>query len=108
MSDVIRIANAQGFWGDDTSAAARLVAQAPGLDVVTLDYLAEVTMSILARQREKDPNLGYARDFVEVARSLAPAWKAGRKLKVITNAGGLNPLACAESVAAALRAEGCK
>jgi hypothetical protein len=107
MPQVIRIGNAQGFWGDDSAAAARLVAQSADLDVVTLDYLAEVTMSILARQREKDSNLGYARDFVDVARSLAPAWKSARKLKVITNAGGLNPLACAESVVAALRAEGC-
>jgi hypothetical protein len=88
MSDVIRIGNAQGFWGDDTVAAARLVAQVRDLDVVTLDYLAEVTMSILARQREKDSNLGYARDFVDVARSLVPAWKSGRKLKVVTTPGG--------------------
>src|SRR5215212_1300656 len=63
-------------------------------------------MSILARQREKDPSLGYARDFVDVARSLAPTWKSGRKLKVITNAGGLNPRGCADAVAATLRSAG--
>src|SRR4051812_22706417 len=108
MSDVIRIGNASAFWGDDPDAAARLVAQAPELDYLTLDYLAEVTMSILARQREKDPKLGYARDFVDVVRSLVPAWAARRTLKVVANAGGLNPAACAEQCVMALRSSGLK
>src|SRR3954452_391909 len=106
MADVIRIGNAQGFWGDSVDAPARLVAQAPDLDVLTLDYLAEVSMSILAKPRQRDASLGYARDFVDVVRSLAPAWKSGRRLKLVTNAGGLNPRGCADACAAALRDAG--
>jgi len=102
-SNIIRIGNAQGFWGDSIDAPARLVAQAHDLDVLTLDYLAEVSMSILAKQREKDVSLGYARDFVNVVQSLAPTWKSGRKLKLVTNAGGLNPAACANACASILR-----
>src|SRR5213078_3917149 len=102
-SNVLRIGNAQGFWGDSIDAPARLVAQAPDLDLLTLDYLAEVSMSILAKQREKDPSLGYARDFVNVVQSLVPAWKSGRKLKIVTNAGGLNPKACANACAEIFR-----
>src|SRR5256885_13847064 len=107
MPRPLRIGNAQGFWGDSPTAPARLVAQAPDLDVLTLDYLAEVSMSILAKQRERDATLGYARDFVDVVASLAPVWKTGRKLRLVTNAGGLNPHACAEACAAALRAAAC-
>lgn len=102
----IRIGNAQGFWGDATDAPARLLAQQPDLDVLTLDYLAEVSMSILARLREKESDAGYAQDFVEVVRSLAPLWRDGSKLRLVTNAGGLNPRACAGACAAALRAAG--
>ncbi len=94
---VLRIANAQAFWGDDSSAAARLAAQVPDLDWLTLDYLAEVSMSIMAKQRERDPQLGYAKDFLEVVRSLAPVWRSGRRLRIVTNAGGLNPLGCAQA-----------
>lgn len=107
MTDVLRIGNAQGFWGDSPDAAARLASQAPDLDYVTLDYLAEVSMSILAKQRERDPSAGYARDFLGVVASLAPFWRAGRKLRVVTNAGGLNPGACAKACADTLRAAGC-
>lgn len=98
----IRIANTQAFWGDSTDAAASLLAQSPDIDYLTLDYLAEVTMSILARQKQKDPTLGYARDFVDVIKSLVPFWKSGSKLKIVTNAGGLNPQACAQSVSSVL------
>ena len=93
----LRIANASAFWGDDPTAAARLVEQAPDVDVVTLDYLAEVSMSILAKQRERDPAAGYARDFLGVVKALVPFWQAGRKLKVVSNAGGLDPMACARA-----------
>jgi hypothetical protein len=58
---IVRIGNAQGFWGDQIDAPANLVYQAPDLDYLTLDYLSEVSMSILAIQQEKDPRLGYAR-----------------------------------------------
>jgi hypothetical protein len=102
----IRIGNAQGFWGDDNGAAARLLASDPDLDYLTMDYLAEVSLSIMAIQRDKDPELGYARDFVDVVRSLIPQWKEGGKVKLVSNAGGLNPAACARACAEALTAEG--
>ena len=107
MAFPVRIGNAQGFWGDSVDAPARLVAQQPDIDYLTLDYLAEVSLSIMAMQRHRDPSLGYARDFVDVLRSLAPMWRGGRKLKVIANAGGLNPRSCAEACIAALRESGC-
>jgi hypothetical protein len=97
QSSMIRIGNAQAFWGDSSSAPARLVQQQPDLDYLTLDYLAEVSMSIMAIQREKEPTAGYARDFIEVLRSLIPHWQKGAHVKIITNAGGLNPLACAKT-----------
>lgn len=103
---VVRIANAQGFWGDDIDAPARMVAQAPDLDYLTLDYLAEVSMSIMAAQRQKDQSLGYARDFVDVIRDLIPHWKDGARMKVVTNAGGLNPAGCAHACAEILRNAG--
>ena len=90
----LKVANACAFWGDQPDAAARLVAQQPDLDYLTLDYLAEVSLSIMASQRAKDPHAGYARDFLEVLRSLAPFWIAGGATKIVTNAGGLDPLAC--------------
>jgi hypothetical protein len=107
-ASILRIGNAQGFWGDSSDAPARLVSQAPDLDVLTLDYLAEVSMSILAKQRERDADAGFPRDFLSIAASLAPVWRSGRKLKLITNAGGLNPTACAHAVAAILRDAGCR
>jgi hypothetical protein len=108
MTRTVRIGNAQAFWGDDSSAPLRLVEQAPDLDWLTLDYLAEVSMSILARQREKDASLGYARDFIDVVESLVPVWKSGRKLSFATNAGGLNPPALARACAEMLRRAGCR
>lgn len=102
---IIKIGNAQGFWGDDVDAPARLLAQQPDLDYLTLDYLAEVTMSILARLRDKDSRLGYARDFVEVVRSCAPVLSK-RKTTIVTNAGGLNPAACGLAVQNALKESG--
>jgi Acyclic terpene utilisation family protein AtuA len=103
----LRIANAQAFWGDDNSAAARLAAQVSDLDWLTLDYLAEVSMSILAKQRQRDPSVGYAKDFLEVIASLAPTWRSGRRLRLVTNAGGLNPLACAQACIQTLQHADC-
>src|SRR4051812_15478666 len=94
MAKPLRIGNGQGFWGDDVDAPLRL-ARSGAIDVLTLDYLAEVTLSILARQRRADPTAGYARDFVDVVAGLAPQWKAGSRLIVVANAGGLNPDAAA-------------
>lgn len=99
----IRIANAQAFWGDRPDGARELLRQVPDLDYLTLDYLAEVSLSILAHQRARDPKAGYPRDFVELVRSLIPYWKGGGKCRVITNAGGLDPRACGEACLALLR-----
>src|SRR4026208_130010 len=107
MSNILKIANVQAFWGDSSDAPAAIVAQQSDLNWLTLDYLAEVSMSILARQRERDPELGYARDFLDVIRSLVPTWKSGRKLRLFANAGGLNPFGCAEACIKVLRESGC-
>ncbi len=80
-SKPVRIGNAQAFWGDRTSAAAEMLAREPDLDYLTLDYLAEVSMSILAMQRQRDPQAGFAREFVEVVRSLAPYWCSGGRCR---------------------------
>ena len=101
---MLKIANASAFWGDSPGAAARLVAAQPDLDFLTLDYLAEVSLSIMAIVRAKDPGAGYARDFVEVMRSLVPFYQRGGKTRIVTNAGGLDPESCARAVAAELRA----
>lgn len=106
MSRVIKIGNAQGFWGDDVDAAARLLRGQPDLDYLTLDYLAEVSLSIMALQRDRDPTSGFARDFLSVLDSLAPMWKSGHRVRVVTNAGGLDPVACAEACRARLRDAG--
>src|SRR5215510_5914641 len=104
--DQIVIGNAQGFWGDSIDAPARLVSQQADLDYLTLDYLAEMSMSILASQRERNPTAGYARDFVEVVRTLIPSWQKGAKVRVIANAGGLNPHGCARACAEVFRLAG--
>lgn len=93
---MIRIANGQGFWGDWLEAPVRLVEGGP-LDYLTLDYLAEVTMSILQKQRKADPRLGYARDFPPLVARLAGALR-DRHVRVIANAGGVNPVECAREV----------
>jgi Acyclic terpene utilisation family protein AtuA len=93
---MIRIANGQGFWGDWLDAPVRLLEQGP-IDFLTLDYLAEVTMSILQKQRQRDPALGYARDFPPLIGRIAPLL-ADKNVKVIANAGGVNPAACAREI----------
>jgi hypothetical protein len=104
MSSVLKVANASAFWGDQPDAAARLVARQPDIDYLTLDYLAEVSLSIMAIVRAKDPTAGYARDFVDVVRSLVPFYQGGGKTKIVTNAGGLDPEACGRAVRDALSA----
>ena len=96
---MIRIANGQGFWGDWLEAPVRLIEQGP-IDYLTLDYLAEVTMSILQKQRQADPRLGYARDFPPLIGRIAKKL-VERDMRVIANAGGVNPMACAREVAEA-------
>jgi hypothetical protein len=96
VKKVVRVAAGQGFWGDDLDAPRR---QADGgqIDYLMLDYLAEVTMSILQKQKERDPAMGYARDFVGAIESVLPAI-TDRGVRVIANAGGVNPPACAAAV----------
>jgi Acyclic terpene utilisation family protein AtuA len=105
---MIRVGNAQAFWGDRPIAALELLAQAPELDFLTMDYLAEVSMSILARQRERHSDLGYAQDFVDVVGGLSSYWAAGGRCRLIANAGGLNPVGCAQACLATLKNAGCR
>src|SRR5450755_2914554 len=101
---MIRIANGQGFWGDSLEAPLEQIRRGP-IDYLTLDYLAEITMSILQKQRSRDPRTGYARDFVEmIGRGAADI--ASRRIKIVANAGGVNPEACREAVAKALNHPG--
>jgi hypothetical protein len=93
---MIRIANGQGFWGDWLEAPVRLVEQGP-IDYLALDYLAEITMSILQKQKQADANLGYARDFPPLVARIAGQIRE-RGVKVIANAGGVNPVACGREV----------
>jgi hypothetical protein len=90
----VRIGNGCGFWGDNLGAPVAL-AERGRLDYLTLEYLAELTMSILARQKARNPDAGYAHDFLDVLERLGPSLKAQPHLKVVTNAGGMNPTACA-------------
>ena len=92
----IRIANGQGFWGDSVDAPVRLVEEGP-LDYLTLDYLAEVTMSILQKQKRRDPARGYATDFVQLIDRILPTLRK-KGVKVVANAGGVNPSACRQAL----------
>ena len=93
---IVRVASGQGFWGDWLEAPRRQV-EGGDVDYLMLDYLAEVTMSIVQKQKERDPQMGYARDFIGAMESVFPA-VADRGVKVIANAGGVNPDACASAV----------
>jgi hypothetical protein len=90
----VRVGNGCGFWGDSPDAPVQL-AERGRLDYLTLEYLAELTMSILALQKQRDPAAGYATDFIEVLGRLTPFLKQQPGLNVVTNAGGMNPHACA-------------
>ncbi len=92
----LRIGNASGYWGDDPHALFRQLRYGP-IDYVSLDFLAEVTMSILQKQRARNPELGYATDFVSQMREAMPLLKES-KTRIISNAGGINPWGCAEEL----------
>jgi hypothetical protein len=96
MKEKIRIAAGQGFWGDLPDAPVRQVEGGP-IDYLMLDYLAEVTMSIMQKQKARDPNAGYARDFIPLMKRILPVC-VERNIKVTANAGGVNVRGCANAV----------
>ena len=96
MKQTIRVAAGQGFWGDLPEAPVRQVEEGP-IDYLMLDYLAEVTMSIMQKQKARDPNAGYAKDFVPLMKRILPAC-VEREIRVTANAGGVNVRGCAEAV----------
>ena len=97
MSKSIRIGGASGFWGDSVVATPQLLSN-NNLDFIVYDYLAEITMSIMARARTKDPKKGYAIDFVSSVLKLNLRQIADQKIKILSNAGGVNPESCAEAI----------
>ena len=101
---VVRVAAGQGFWGDWLEAPVRQVNGGP-IDYLMMDYLAEVTMSIMQKQKERDPKTGYARDVVPLLQRILPQI-VQRNIRVTTNAGGVNPGACAAAIAETARSLG--
>ncbi|HSO46309.1 MAG TPA: acyclic terpene utilization AtuA family protein [Rhizobiaceae bacterium] len=104
MAETVRIGCGAGFWGDSPEGPVQLVKA--GVDYLLLDYLAEITMTILARMRAQNPDLGYATDFVSLVMKPLAQEIAARKIKVVTNAGGVNPQACRRALEAALAEAG--
>ena len=102
---IVRIGGASGFWGDSSVGAPQLVASGQ-IDYLVFDYLAELTMSILAGARLKKPELGYATDFVSVAMKSVLREVVARGIRVVSNAGGVNPEACAAALAALAESQG--
>ena len=96
MKDKIKIASGQGFWGDLIDAPYNQVTKGD-IDYLMMDYLAEVTMSILQKQKNKNPELGYAKDIPELMKRILPI-VVEKNIKVITNGGGVNPVECANAV----------
>lgn len=96
MKDRVRIASGQGFWGDLLTAPVDQVTKGP-VDYMMMDYLAEVTMSIMQKQKRKDPRLGYAKDLVELMERILPVC-VEKNIRIITNGGGVNPVSCSEAI----------
>ena len=106
MKPSIRIASGQGFWGDLLTAPVDQVTKGP-VDYMMMDYLAEVTMSIMQKQKRKDPTLGYAKDLVPLMGRLLPTL-VEKNVRVITNGGGVNPVACRDAIFVLARKAGIK
>lgn len=106
MKENVRIASGQGFWGDLLTAPIDQVTKGP-IDYMMMDYLAEVTMSIMQKQKRKDPKLGYAKDLVELFEQILPLC-IEKNIKVITNGGGVNPVSCSEAILDVARRLGIK
>ena len=104
MRDSVRIGCGAGFWGDSAEGPRQLVESA-AIDYLILDYLAEITMSLLAKARAEDASLGYATDFPDVVTKLAPQLRE-QGIRVVSNAGGVNPAACKAAIDARLREAG--
>ena len=96
MKDKIRIASGQGFWGDLQSAPFDQVSKGP-IDYLMMDFLAEVTMSIMQKQKHRNPELGYAKDLVPLIEHILPICLE-RNIRVITNGGGVNPIGCRDAI----------
>lgn len=106
MRDRLLIANGQGFWGDSILGPVRLCREGP-IDYLALDYLAEVTMSIMQKLKSRNPEAGYATDFTKMLDRILPE-AADKGIRIVANAGGVNPRACMEAVLELARKKGCK
>jgi hypothetical protein len=105
MPDALRVGNGAGFWGDNLDAPF-LLARDGRIDVLTLEYLAELTLAILSHLKSKNPHAGYVTDFPDLVERLVPLFRDQKGLKVVTNAGGLNPHPCASHCGALLNRVG--
>jgi hypothetical protein len=106
MKDKIRIASGQGFWGDLQSAPYDQVTKGP-IDYIVMDFLAEVTMSIMQKQKKRNPQLGYARDLVDIIEQILPVC-LDKDIRIISNGGGVNPGGCRDAIFQSARNKGIK
>jgi hypothetical protein len=106
MKDKIRIASGQGFWGDLQSAPYVQVTKGP-IDYIVMDFLAEVTMSIMQKQKKRNPQLGYARDLVDIIEQILPVC-LDKGIRIISNGGGVNPGGCRDAIFQSARNKGIK
>jgi hypothetical protein len=106
LKEKVRIASGQGFWGDLQTAPLDQVSKGP-VDYIVMDFLAEVTMSILQKQKKRNPDLGYAKDLLSITEQILPIC-VEKNIKIITNGGGVNPKACCEAIRRIARKKGIK